>query len=95
MKTPQYCQIRKKVGQKASHAAREYVTKFPVTFFQFSNNSWSNGQAPPPPNGKCLSTSLLVDRAILYCRPGMPTLRAGGARIALNTEAKYTEYTSA
>ena len=47
----QYCQICKQVGQKVSLAARELPTVFPVTFFRFSDNSWSNGQTPPP-NGR-------------------------------------------
>ena len=33
--TLEYCQICNKVGQKVSHAVRELVTLFPVTFFFF------------------------------------------------------------
>ena len=42
---------------KSGYSAREIITVISVTFF-FSNSSWSNGQNAPPPNEKCLGTSL-------------------------------------
>ena len=59
---PQYCQICKKVGQNVSHAARKLTIVFSVTFFLFSNNSWSIGQNAPP--HWCLGT-LLFGRGVV------------------------------
>ena len=44
---------------KISHAARELATVFSVAIF-VSNNRWSIGQNAPPPNRRCLGTSLKI-----------------------------------
>ena len=42
---------------KVDHVAREFTIVFFLTFF--ITNKWSICETPPPPNGKCLGTSLV------------------------------------
>ena len=58
MVTPIFSKMQES-WSKSGYSAREIITVISVTFSCFSNISWSNGQnAPPPPNEKCLGTSL-------------------------------------
>ena len=45
---------------KFSHVAGELATVFFVIILFFSKNSWSIGQLPRLPSGKCLATSMAV-----------------------------------
>ena len=56
--TPIFSKLRVR-WSKASHAAREIVTVFSVTFF-FSNSSWSSDQNAPPPIIESASANLCL-----------------------------------
>ena len=47
---------------KVSHAAREVITVFSETFSLVTVVGQMT-QTPPPPDGKCLSTSLVMDES--------------------------------
>ena len=57
MVTPIFSKMQES-WSKSGYAAREIITVISVTFSFFSNSSWLNGQNVPPPNEKCLGTSL-------------------------------------